>query len=121
MSKYVFQAGNYKLDISMHDIHDILIACHPCFQKTYMAIRCHYYWPNIEIDIWEYSDRCLWCQGCRVEQIRNHELLQSLEVPNSKSKSISMDFIMSLPKTKNGYNNIFVIVDCLTNIAHFIQ
>jgi hypothetical protein len=39
MSKYVFQAGNYKLDISMHDIHDILIACHPCFQKTYMAIR----------------------------------------------------------------------------------
>lgn len=109
MSKCVFQVGNYNLDISMHNFHDIPIACHPCFQKTYMAIRCHYYWPCIKIDIWEYTDRCLWCQGCRVEQIRNHELLQSLEVPNSKLELISMDY------------SIFVIVDCLTNIAHFIQ
>jgi hypothetical protein len=31
-----------------------------------------------------------------------------------------MDFIMSLPRTQLGYNFIWVIVDRLTKVAHFI-
>jgi hypothetical protein len=31
-----------------------------------------------------------------------------------------MDFIMGLPRTQSRYDSIWVIVDRLTNVAHFI-
>ena len=31
-----------------------------------------------------------------------------------------MDFIVGLPKTPNGHDSIWVIVDQLTKVAHFI-
>jgi transposase InsO family protein len=31
-----------------------------------------------------------------------------------------MDFIVGLPRTRAEYDSIWVIVDCLTNVAHFI-
>jgi hypothetical protein len=31
-----------------------------------------------------------------------------------------MDFIFGLPCTRAGYDTIWVVVDCLTNVAHFI-
>jgi hypothetical protein len=31
-----------------------------------------------------------------------------------------MDFIVGLPHTRAGYDSIWVVVDCLTNAAHFI-
>jgi hypothetical protein len=33
---------------------------------------------------------------------------------------ISMDFIVELPKTPSGHDSIWVIVDRLTKVAHFI-
>jgi uncharacterized FAD-dependent dehydrogenase len=32
-----------------------------------------------------------------------------------------MDFIVGLPKTQSGYDSIWVIVDHLSNVAHFIS
>jgi IS30 family transposase len=43
-----------------------------------------------------------------------------LKIPEWKWEEISMDFIVSLPKTQSGYDSIWVIVDCLSKVAHFI-
>jgi hypothetical protein len=104
----------------MHDCHDIPIAGHPGFQKTYMAIKCHYYWQGMKGDIKNYVERCLKCQVLKIEQVKNPGLLQPLGVPNLKFESISMDFIVGLPKTQAGFDNILVVVDRLTKIVHFI-
>jgi transposase InsO family protein len=47
-------------------------------------------------------------------------LLQPLQVPEWKWEKISMDFIVGLPRTQSGYDSIWVIVDRLTKVAHFI-
>ena len=41
-------------------------------------------------------------------------------VPEWKWEEISMDFIVGLPRTRDGYDSIWVIVDRLTKVAHFI-
>jgi hypothetical protein len=47
-------------------------------------------------------------------------LLHPLKIPEWKWEEIGMDFIVSLPHTSTGYDSIWVIVDRLTKVAHFI-
>jgi hypothetical protein len=47
-------------------------------------------------------------------------LLQPLKIPEWKWEEIEMDFIVGLPRTQAGYDSIWVIVDRLTKVAHFI-
>jgi hypothetical protein len=41
-------------------------------------------------------------------------------VPEWKWEEIVMDFIMSLSRTQSGYDSIWLIIDQLTKVAHFI-
>jgi hypothetical protein len=41
-------------------------------------------------------------------------------VPEWKWEEIAMDFIVGLPRTQSGYDSIWVIVDQLSKVAHFI-
>jgi IS30 family transposase len=43
-----------------------------------------------------------------------------LQVPEWKWEEIAMDFILGLPRTHSGYDSIWVTVDRLTKVAHFI-
>jgi hypothetical protein len=56
----------------------------------------------------------------KVEHQRLVGLLQPLEIHVWKWDDISMDFIMGLPHTQKGHDSIWVIVDRLTKVAHFI-
>jgi hypothetical protein len=47
-------------------------------------------------------------------------LLQPLQVPKWKWEEIAMDFIVGLPRTQTGYDSIWVIIDRLIKVAHFI-
>jgi hypothetical protein len=62
---------------------------------------------------------CDVCQRVKAEHQRPAGLLQPLKVPEWKWEEISMDFIVGLPRTRDGYDSILVIVD-LTKVAHFI-
>jgi transposase InsO family protein len=42
-------------------------------------------------------------------------------VPEWKWEEIDMDFIVGLPRTQSGYDSIWVTVDRLTKVAHFIS
>ncbi|WVZ51972.1 hypothetical protein U9M48_003069 [Paspalum notatum var. saurae] len=57
------------------------------------------------------------CDTCRRVKAEHRETCGILEW---KWEEISMDFIVGLPRTQKGYNSIWVVVDRLTKVAHFI-
>ena len=54
------------------------------------------------------------------EHQRPAGLLHLLKIPEWKWEEIGMDFIVGLPHTSAGYDSIWVIMDRLTKVAHFI-
>jgi hypothetical protein len=60
------------------------------------------------------------CQRVKIEHKKPSGLLQPLPIPEWKWKDISMDFINGLSRTPRGNDSIWVIVDRLTKVAHFI-
>jgi hypothetical protein len=63
---------------------------------------------------------CDVCQRVKAEHQRPTRLLQPLKVPEWKWEEIGMDFITGLPRTLKGHDSIWVIMDRLTKVAHFI-
>jgi hypothetical protein len=71
-------------------------------------------------EIAKYMSECDTCRRVKADHLKSTENLQPLSIPKSKWENIYMDFIVGLPYTSRGYNLIWVIVDCLTKLAHFI-
>jgi hypothetical protein len=78
-----------------------------------------YYWPQQRQYVYRYVDNCDTCK--RIKPIRHAPfgLLRPLQLPSRPWDSISMDFITGLPEV-DGCNALWVIVDRLTKMAHFI-
>ncbi|POM67645.1 LOW QUALITY PROTEIN: Retrovirus Polyprotein [Phytophthora palmivora] len=100
--------------------HGTVTAGHPGSYKTYVAVREKYYWPRMMKYIQRYCNTCEMCQRNKARQVKPPGLLQPLDVPRGRWIDISMDFVVSLPSSKDGYNAIMVIVDRLTKRAKFI-
>jgi hypothetical protein len=56
----------------------------------------------------------------KAEHQRPTGLLHPLNIPEWKWEEIGMDFIMRLPRMSTWYDSIWVIVDRLTKVTHFI-
>mgnify|MGYP005848698281 FL=1 len=63
---------------------------------------------------------CDICNKVKAEHQKPAGLLQPLSVSQWKWDDVCMDFIPGLPKTRRGNDAIWVIVDTLTKVAHFI-
>ncbi|GKB36965.1 putative reverse transcriptase domain-containing protein [Tanacetum coccineum] len=88
--------------------------------KMYQDLKKLYWWPNMKAIIAEYVGKCLTCSRVKSECQKSFGLLVQPEIPMWKWERITMDFITKLPKTSNGHDTIWVIVDRLTKSAHFI-
>ncbi|GJX79718.1 putative reverse transcriptase domain-containing protein [Tanacetum coccineum] len=85
--------GNLRTVI-MHESHKSKYSIHPGSEKNY--------------------------QDVKAEHQRQSGLLVQPEIPQWKWDNITMDFVMKLPKSSQGYDTIWVIVDRLTKSAIFI-
>ncbi|GKA85792.1 putative reverse transcriptase domain-containing protein [Tanacetum coccineum] len=85
--------------VIMHESHKSKYYIHPGSDKKYPDMKKLYWWPNMKSDIATYVQP---------------------EIPQWKWDNITMDFIIKLPKSLQGYDTIWVIVDRLTKSAIFI-
>ncbi|KAM1427706.1 hypothetical protein ACFXTO_020221 [Malus domestica] len=116
---YVPNNAELKKEI-LDEAHISAYAMHPEGTKMYHTIRPFYYWPGMKREIAEYVSRCAICQQVKAERKKPFGLMQPLPVPQWKWENITMDFMYKLPRTQNGYDGIWVVVDRLTKLAHFI-
>ncbi|GJS68261.1 putative reverse transcriptase domain-containing protein [Tanacetum coccineum] len=86
----------------------------------YQNIKKLYWWPNMKADIATYVSKCLTCAKVKPEHQRPSGLLVQPSIPEWKWDNITMDFITKLPKSSQGFDTIWVIVDRLTKFAHFL-
>ncbi|GJV37014.1 putative reverse transcriptase domain-containing protein [Tanacetum coccineum] len=105
--------------VIMHESHKSKYSIHPGSDKMYQDMKMLYWWPNMKADIATYVSKCLTYAKVKAEHQRPSGLLVQPKIPEWKWDNITMDFVTKLPKTSQGYDTIWVIVDRLTKSAIF--
>ncbi|GKB52757.1 putative reverse transcriptase domain-containing protein [Tanacetum coccineum] len=70
----------------------------------YQDVKKLYWWPNMKVDIAAYVSKCLTCAKVKAEHQRQSGLLVQPEIPQWKWDNITMDFVMKLPKSSQGFD-----------------
>ncbi|GJY19429.1 putative reverse transcriptase domain-containing protein [Tanacetum coccineum] len=83
--------------VIMHESHKSKYSIHPGSDKMYQDMKKLYWWPNMKANIATYP-----------------------KIPQWKWDNITMDFVTKLPRSSQGYDTIWVIVDRLTKYAIFL-
>ncbi|GJU40229.1 putative reverse transcriptase domain-containing protein [Tanacetum coccineum] len=106
--------------VIMHESHKSKYSIHPGSDKMYQDMKKLYWWPNMKANIATYVSKCLTCAKVKAEHQRPSGLLVQPKIPEWKWDNITMDFVTKLPKSSQGYDTIWVIVDRLTKSAIFV-
>jgi hypothetical protein len=93
---------------------------HPRVTKMRKNLKPLFFWKGMKEDIVKYTMRCLECQQVKAEHRHSLGLLQPQDILELKWEVVLMEFIFGLPLTTRRHNSIFVVVETLTNSAHFI-
>ncbi|GKE52794.1 putative reverse transcriptase domain-containing protein [Tanacetum coccineum] len=93
--------------VIMHESHKSKYSIHPSSEKMYQDMKKLYWWPNMKADIATYVSKCFTYAKVKAEHQRPSGLLVQPKIPK-------------LPKSSQGLDTIWVIVDRLTKSAHFL-
>ncbi|WVZ49826.1 LOW QUALITY PROTEIN: hypothetical protein U9M48_001152 [Paspalum notatum var. saurae] len=98
----------------LSEAHDTAYSIHPGSTKMYYDLKERFWWYGMKRAVAEYVAICDTCQ----QTSETSRFITAIE--EWKWEEITMDFIVGLPRTQKGYNSIWVVVDRLTKVAHFI-
>ncbi|GKD86223.1 putative reverse transcriptase domain-containing protein [Tanacetum coccineum] len=98
--------------VIMHESHKSKYSIHPGSDKMYQDMKKLYWWPNMKANIATYVSKCLTCAKVKAEHQR----------PSLNGSGTTSLWILStkLPKSSQGYDTIWVIIDRLTKSAIFV-
>ena len=104
----------------LKEAHESPLTIHPGSTKMYQDLRQRFWWTRMKREIAEFIAKCDICRRVKAEHQRPAGTLQPLAIPEWKWDKVGMDFITGFPRTKRGNNAIFVVIDCLSKVAHFL-
>jgi hypothetical protein len=104
----------------LDEAHTSRYPIHPGSTKMYHDVRQQFWWTRMKHAAARYVSECVTCRKVKSDYMKPLGLLQPLSIPEWKCDDISTDFIVGLPLTAHKFYSIWVIVDRLSQSAHFI-
>jgi hypothetical protein len=98
-----------------------MFSIHPGNNKMYHDLKPLYRWMRMKREIAKYVFDCDTCQWVKASHLKAAGALQPLPIHSWKWDDINMNFIVGLPSTSLRHDSMWVIVDRLTKVAHFLQ
>ncbi|KAK1663710.1 hypothetical protein QYE76_051869 [Lolium multiflorum] len=106
--------------VILKEAHDTLYSIHPGGTKMYQDLKEQFWWHGMKRQIGSYIAKCDICRESRQNIKDPQDCYSPPQIPEWKWDSVGMDFITGLPKSSKGNYSIWVVVDRLTKVAHFI-
>jgi hypothetical protein len=103
----------------LQEVHGDGLMGHFGVKKIEDVLTAHFFWPKMRRDVERYVSRYTTYNKAK-SRLNPHDLYMPLSVPSVHWEDISMDFVLGLPRTKRGRDDIFVVIDRFSKMAHFI-
>jgi hypothetical protein len=96
----------------LQDYHNAPTSGHPGVWKTYQALKCNYWWPNLHKDVEDYVKGCATCQAVKTITHCNVPPIAPIGPGEDTTPfaTITVDFITKLPES-HGCDTILTITD----------
>ncbi|UYV79189.1 hypothetical protein LAZ67_17001439, partial [Cordylochernes scorpioides] len=101
----------------MKEYHNHMSNGHLGVARTMYRIKSKYFWPSMLKDVSEFVKTCHLCQSRKGSNQLPSGLLQPIPPANFPFERIGIDFVGSLPSTKNRKKWIIVLTDYYTRYA----
>ena len=115
---YMSPSCGLKLKV-LQQVHDSPLGGHSGFLKSYHRLKQDFYWVGMRANLKNHITKCGMCQQMKHETCHPVGLLQPLPIPDKPWTTMSMDFVVGLPKSQR-MNVVVVGVDRLTKYVHFM-
>jgi len=102
------------------EAHDSAVAGHMGITRTLELLSRSYYWPKMTKDVREYVSTCPSCISIKPRNDHPPGLLQPIPHPQRRWQLVSMDLITQLPRSRTGFDAIYVIVDKCSKMIHIL-
>ena len=97
----------------LFNFHNDPTAGHMGIEKTISRITPYYYWSGMRSEIIKYVKSCIECQKYKPSNLKPMGLIQTLS-SNQRFEVLAVDLFGPLPRTKDGYQWIFMVEDICT-------
>ena len=104
----------------LEEVHNESFAMHPGSIKMHQDLKVSYWWSGMKRDVSEFVTKCLVYQKVKAEHQVPSGLLQPIRIAKWKWDRITMDFVVGFPLTGRKYDSVWVVVNRLTKLAHFL-
>jgi hypothetical protein len=98
----------------LHENHDSILGGHRGMNKTYEAIKQHYYWPKMKEEVEEYVRKCTKCQLNKVLRAKRKAPMEITTTASHPFEKCSLDIVGPLIESETGNKYILTFQDELS-------
>ncbi|KAE8241987.1 hypothetical protein A4X13_0g7178, partial [Tilletia indica] len=110
-----------KLEQLIHEYHHTIRTGHPSAARTAASMSEHLFAHDLAQRVTAHVQACYECQANKPRRHKEYGDMEPVVTPDEIFHTCGVDFVSGVPKTKDGYDAIMVVVDKYTRFVFFIK